>query len=177
MATATLIPVEEYLRTSYRPDCDFLDGEVRERNLGERPHALLQGIFYATFRERRRDWRVVALPEQRVEISRSRYRIPDVCVVWASDPVNAIVQVAPLLCIEILSKGDTLSELQERVDDYQAMGVEHIWAVDPLQRRGYVASVNGFQRPGNDVFTVPGTPIQISLVDVFAEFDEAQTQA
>ena len=50
MAAATLIPselvpVEEYLRTTYRPDRDFIDGELRERNIGERPHATLQGIF------------------------------------------------------------------------------------------------------------------------------------
>ena len=33
MSTATLIPVEEYLSTSYRPDRDYIDGEVRERNV------------------------------------------------------------------------------------------------------------------------------------------------
>jgi hypothetical protein len=30
-----LIPVEEYLRTVYRPNCDFIDGEVQERNMGK----------------------------------------------------------------------------------------------------------------------------------------------
>ncbi len=35
MATKALIPVSEYLRTSYSPDCDYVDGEVQERNLGE----------------------------------------------------------------------------------------------------------------------------------------------
>ena len=33
MAAGVLIPVEEYLRTSYRPDCDYVDGEVLGRNL------------------------------------------------------------------------------------------------------------------------------------------------
>jgi hypothetical protein len=42
MATAsTLISIEEYLRTSYHPDCDYVDGEIQERNLGEREHARL----------------------------------------------------------------------------------------------------------------------------------------
>jgi hypothetical protein len=35
MATNVLIPVSEYLKTSYSPDCDYVDGEVQERNLGE----------------------------------------------------------------------------------------------------------------------------------------------
>jgi len=42
MATGTLVSVEEYLNTSYSPDCDYVDGEVLERNLGEREHSELQ---------------------------------------------------------------------------------------------------------------------------------------
>ena len=49
MASATLIPVREYLNTSYRPDCDFLDGELKERNGGEQPHASIQAILPALF--------------------------------------------------------------------------------------------------------------------------------
>src|ERR1041384_7153162 len=40
MSTKVLMPVEEYLRTSFDgPDCEYLDGEVVERNTGEMPHA------------------------------------------------------------------------------------------------------------------------------------------
>ena len=42
MSTKSLISVAEYLNTSYRPDCDYVNGEVRERNLGEMEHARLQ---------------------------------------------------------------------------------------------------------------------------------------
>ncbi len=42
MPARTLISVEEYLATSYRPDCDYVDGEVVERNLGEWDHSRLQ---------------------------------------------------------------------------------------------------------------------------------------
>jgi hypothetical protein len=34
MATAGVIPVSEYLRTTYRPDRDYIDGELKERNVG-----------------------------------------------------------------------------------------------------------------------------------------------
>lgn len=40
MASTTQISVREHLNTSYRPDCDYLDGEVRARNLGEIDHSL-----------------------------------------------------------------------------------------------------------------------------------------
>ena len=42
MSTATPISVEEYLATSYRPDCDFVDGQLIERNLGTKDHSKLQ---------------------------------------------------------------------------------------------------------------------------------------
>ncbi len=34
MATGIAFPVEEYLRTSYEPDCDYADGELIQRNVG-----------------------------------------------------------------------------------------------------------------------------------------------
>jgi hypothetical protein len=40
MSSATLVSVQEYLATSFRPDRDYVDGEIQERNLGERPHSL-----------------------------------------------------------------------------------------------------------------------------------------
>ena len=40
MATSSLIPVSEYLSTSYEPDCDYIEGELQERNFGERPNSL-----------------------------------------------------------------------------------------------------------------------------------------
>ena len=48
MATSTppFVPLEEYLRTSYRPDRDWIDGETKERNMGEQPHASVQGLLH-----------------------------------------------------------------------------------------------------------------------------------
>ena len=36
MATGTLISVDEYLRTSYSPDKEYVDGILVERNVGEK---------------------------------------------------------------------------------------------------------------------------------------------
>ncbi len=175
MASSTLIPVSEYLATSYRPDCDYVDGQLRERNLGEQPHAHLQAILAAIFRENRKAWSVRALTEQRVQTSAERYRVADVCILRSTDPQDPIVNLPPLLCIEILSKGDSLGGLQERVDDYQAMGIQHIWAIDPWTRHGYIATTRGFEQPMNGVLQISGTPIRIALAEIFAELDEQRT--
>jgi hypothetical protein len=44
-----LLTLEEYLSTSYRPDCEFVDGQLEERNVGGTNHGLLQmqlGIWF-----------------------------------------------------------------------------------------------------------------------------------
>jgi hypothetical protein len=41
MSSATLVSVQEYLATCFRPDREYVDGEIQERNLGEQPHSLI----------------------------------------------------------------------------------------------------------------------------------------
>jgi len=44
MPSKVLMDVEEYLHATFDgPDCEYLDGEVVERNMGELPHGILQG--------------------------------------------------------------------------------------------------------------------------------------
>ena len=52
MKTTAFVPVEQYLRTFYKPDCDYVDGEVQERAGGERDHSEVWVIDPST----RRDW-------------------------------------------------------------------------------------------------------------------------
>ncbi len=172
MATPGLIPVSEYLRTTYRPDCDYVDGQVKERRLGEKPHSATQSFFVTTFSNHRQDWGVRGFTEQRVQVSSSNYRIPDVCVLLLGEPPDPIVRTAPLICIEVLSPGDSLSDTQERIDDYLAMGVEHIWLLDPVRRHAWFATANGLHKPANAEFAVPGTPIRIPLADIYQELDD-----
>ncbi|WP_263366913.1 Uma2 family endonuclease [Edaphobacter bradus] len=177
MAGATLIPVSEYLSTTYRPDRDYIDGELRERNVGDRPHAVMQALLATIFNVNRRTWGVVGMTELRIQTSATHFRIPGLCILRRSDPVEDVVRTAPLICIEIISPSDTLSALQERVDDYIAMGVDNVWVIDPLSRHAYVASSKGFETPSDEAFSVPGTTIRIALEELFAEFDEMQQQS
>ena len=53
--------VDEYLHTVYRPDCDYVDGEVLERNMAEQTHSITQGEFCFYFRLRQREWKILRL--------------------------------------------------------------------------------------------------------------------
>ena len=49
MATAVVVSLAECLETSYRPDCEYVDGELRERNVGKWEHARVQWLLAAWF--------------------------------------------------------------------------------------------------------------------------------
>src|SRR5687768_542547 len=102
MRTETLISVEEYLATSYRPDCEYVDGVLLERNLGEHDHSRLQGMLFTAFRQMEKMLGIYVLIEQRVQVSASRFRVPDLCVL-RSRSTNRIVTQPPYLCIELIS--------------------------------------------------------------------------
>lgn len=166
------ISISEYLATAYHPDCDYVDGELYERNVGLQPHAALQAIIAATISSHRNQWGVRVLIGQRVRVSETRFRIPDICVLRRDDPKDHIVAWAPLLCVEVLSEEDRLNDLQTKVEEFAALGVAHIWVVDPWKRMAYYASSRGFERPADGRLRIEGTPIQLVLTEVFAELDE-----
>jgi len=172
MAAATPIPVSEYLETMYHPDRHYIDGYVLERNLGKREHAALQGILAGIFREHRRLWGVIVLPEQRVKVTHANYRVTDVCVVRSSDPRDPIVKFPPLIAIEILSEGDTLRQTYKEGQDYLRMGVEHFWIFDPDERKAFAGTATALAEPEGGELVVPGTPIKLVLAEIFAELDE-----
>ncbi len=68
MATATLVPVEEYLSTSYEPECDYVDGELQERNVGEGWHAAVQMNLGYIFAQHRHEWGLRPYPEYSVRV-------------------------------------------------------------------------------------------------------------
>ena len=175
MASVTLIPLSEYLTTTYRPDCDYIDGEVKERTLGTRAHGFLQGIIAAIFYANMDAWNIVAGPEIRTRVGPTRVRIPDVCVMRNSDPADPVVLVAPLVLIEVLSPEDSLRSQRDRVEDYLRMGVEHIWLIDPVSRETHIATPGGYELCLTGELTVPGTPIRIVLAEVFATLDKMLT--
>ncbi len=173
MGTATLIPVEEYLRTTYHPDRDYVAGEVLERNMGEQAHATLQSFFVGLFWANRDHWQLRALAEQRVQVRTDRFRIPDVCVLPRSGSRDAILYTPPFLCIEVLSSDDSLRTLQQRVQDYAEMGVANIWIVDPWNRVAWYASAQGYLQPTDGMLRLPGTEVAISLEQMFHELEIA----
>jgi Uma2 family endonuclease len=169
MSSATLVSVQEYLAASFDPDRDYVDGELQERNLGEQPHSLTQTNLASFLHQRRAKWGIRVLTEQRVQVSPTRFRVPDVCVLPASAPRDPIVRQAPFLCIEILSPDDRVSRLNERLLDYFQMGVRYVWVLDPLTRRAYCYVPGGMHEVLDGVLRTNNPDIAVPLTDAFEE--------
>jgi Uma2 family endonuclease len=118
----------------------------------------------------RPDWGLIPISEQRVQTSASNYRIPDVCAI-RSIRGEYIVQKPPVVCIEVLSKGDSLASLRDRVEDYLAMGVENIWMLEPLEHTACRATTEGYDRVA-EALTIADTPVRIELDGLFGELDD-----
>lgn len=163
----TLISVAEYLGSTYHPDRDFVDGELLERNVGETPHGKLQMLFGWYFFSQKENWRVSPSAEQRVQISSSRYRIPDVCVISDDAPDELVLRTPPVLCIEILSRSDSMTDILTRVDEYLSIGVAAVWVIDPWLRKAFYALPDGSLQYEPGMLTVKGSPIAISVPELF----------
>jgi Uma2 family endonuclease len=167
VATKTFISVEEYLHTSYSPDCDYVDGEVLERNLGEYDHAGLQGEILIYLAREYRPKGFVAVVEQRVQVAPTRFRVPDICVTPVRRPMEQIFREPPLVVIEILSPEDRVSAVQRKIDDYLNFGVPNVWVIDPKERRAFICSRQGWLEAADLILRSTDGAIVLPLPEVF----------
>jgi Uma2 family endonuclease len=170
MATALHISLTEYLATSYRPDREYVDGEIRERNVGKWEHARVQALLAAWFINHESEWGTVSSTEQRIRVSGNRVRVPDL-VVLAAGPQPDVLTYPPFLVIEILSPDDTYSDTQERARDYREMGVGTVWIIDPKTRSGRMCA--GAEWVEASRLEVKGTPLYVDLPQIFSKVTSA----
>ena len=172
MQPKVLMSVDEYLHTPFDgADCDYVDGEVIERNMGELPHALLQGELLYRLRQVASSLNLLVIPEIRIQVSQTRLRVADVAV-WRPGPIGTrIPTVPPLLVVEVLSAEDRLVRLQPKIRDYLTYGVEWLWIIDPDERRALTYAPSD---PGGTLVTELRTTnpdIVVSLPDLLAVLD------
>ena|SRR5690348_8881185 len=126
------VSIEEYRRTSYEPDAEYVDGRIEERPMGEydaagppifwtplplvaaaarlrRPatearsaqglsklprHAAWQEALLLWFRQHAGEWRIRVKPELRVQVSATRFRVPDITVLGRERPIEPVIKRA-----------------------------------------------------------------------------------
>lgn len=152
-ATPRFVTVHEYLTADYEVDCDYIDGALEERNVGELEHSYLIGLLVAFFHAHRERLQIKVLPDIRVQVAATRFRVPDIALASATE-TSQILTRPPLLCVEVLSPEDRLSRIRLRTADYHGMGVPDVWIIDPVTRDCYRSTIQGeFYRVTDAVLT------------------------
>ena len=168
MSTKLLMDVEEYLRTSFDgPDCEYLDGEVVERNMGELAHGDVQSILSRVLSRMRSRLGLRVVTEIRVQINPRRYRVADIAV-WLHDDIGkGIPTEPPFLVVEILSPEERMVRLLPKIQEYLSIGVAFVWVIDPQER----AALNFWQKDPQglvcEVLRTENPDIEIPLLTAF----------
>lgn len=161
-----------YLHETWSPDRELVNGEIVERNLGEKSHAAWQMALAAALRGWRHSANISVHPKLRLETNAANFRIPDVMAIDRNAPDEEIITHAPLLGAEILSPDDRFSKMEEKVEEYFAMRVRSVWIIDPRAQTGY--QCEGARLADwtiSPTLVVAGTPIRIEMSDLVADLD------
>ena len=169
MSVETLLPVEEYLNTSYSPDREYRDGVLVERNVGDKAHAFLQIALGAYVHRRRKQWDVHVYTELRVKVRGEWYPIPDVCIYALPDFEGRYPERPPLLWIEILSHDDRMINVWNKANELVELGVPYVWIIDPNTLESELRTAHGVEQVPDKTLRIPNAPIVIPLLEVVAE--------
>ena len=131
MATTTFGPVEEYLRTSYEPDAEYVDGVIEERCLGQYDHGSWQKALVLWFSAHTKEWNIRVMQEYRTRLTPTQYRVPDVTVWDRSLPIEQILTYTPIAVFEVLSPDDRKSRFMVKLAVYEKKGIQTIVVIDP----------------------------------------------
>jgi len=166
MASKTLVPVQDYLRMSFDgPDREYVDGEIRERHLGSKPHSKGQRRLSRFFDNLSDSHSLHPFPDLRVKISDRHYLVADIAVYFGNEPEENVPSDPAELVVEVVSEDDRQVEILEKLAEFHAWGVKHIWVVDPWTRKLFVYDNSGYHEVPS--FDLPEFGAKISTAEIF----------
>jgi Uma2 family endonuclease len=132
MASKVLITPEQYLATHFEREPEFVHGELVEKSLPKKKHARTQQRLCVLL-----DRAGYGCTELRVKLAHDLYRIPDFAL-YESEPEGELPDTPPLLIIEIASPDDRRRDVEQKLEEYRAWGVAHVWFVEPESKKLYI---------------------------------------
>jgi Uma2 family endonuclease len=163
MGSTTLVSVEEYLRLTDKPNCEYRDGVLYPKPMATLFHGLLE--YMLVFMLRRLG--LQSASEVTVRLSTTKYLVPD--VVAAPVLKNPYPAEPVLLCCEILSPEDRLGTTFAKCEEYHAWGVPYCWVIDPAKRTAW--EYHASSEPVRATEAVHAGERSISLKELFLALD------
>jgi Uma2 family endonuclease len=162
--------------------CELVDGVLVEKATGwgkSFPTVALMTILHTFVRPR--NLGLVTGVDGMMRLFPGLVRIPDVAFVsWAripggQVPTAPIPALAPDLAVEVLSPGNTRGEMERKLREYFAAGVQRVWLVDPRARTVAVYTGPEERTILNESDTLIGDPVlpgfTLVLRELFAGLD------
>jgi Uma2 family endonuclease len=170
-AQTNRVPLDVYLRTSWEPDAEYVDGVIEERPMGEWSHADWQAAVVEFFRNHRKEWNIRVAPELRVQVTPGNYRVPDITVLDRNQPIEQIITHAPVAVIEILSPEDSVGRMLKKLREYEEMGIQTILVLNPNGDDHYRFSASGLTPLKETAFDLPGSSCRFDLNQIKSLLD------
>ena len=82
-------------------------------------------------------------------------------------PSADVLEDAPFLAIEILSRRDEMTEVLEKLEEYVAAGVPNVWLVDPRKKKVYTFSAHRLEELLDSQAVTEPPHIRLELDEVF----------
>jgi Uma2 family endonuclease len=165
MATKTQIRAEDYLRMTFEHDAEFVHGEIVVRSMPDLTHGRIQFLLGAELAKFSRAHPLYPCFEVRMKVAPGIYRIPDVAVFAGRLPEQQVPDQPPLVVVEILSKDDRHSDLMQKLEEYRAWGVPHIWVIDPSTQRFSMYTELGLQKVSS--LSLSDYPFELTPAELF----------
>ena len=159
------VPLEVYLRSSYEPDAEYVDGVVEERPMGENEHSAWQHALDVWFGQHEKEWGLRVRPELRVQVASHRFRVPDLALLDRSLPIERFATHPPIAVFEILSPEDSLNRMMTKLADYERMGIQTILVLDPNGRH-FRYRLGGLESLPPSPFDLPGSACRFDLGEI-----------
>ena len=127
--------------------CELVDGTLVEKAMGfEEARLAARLIYLVNSYLDENDLGICVRADGMMRIAPGLVRIPDMSfITWdrlpgRESPREPIPDLAPNLAVEVLSEGNTKSEMARKVREYFEAGVVLVWLIDPKKRTARVFS-------------------------------------
>jgi Uma2 family endonuclease len=160
--------------------CELIDGVLVEKKAMSFKEGFLAGYILRQIGNYLdgRDLGIVAPGDSQVRLRFGLIRIPDVSYIpWTRIPEDEVpdepvASVVPTLAIEVLSRGNSLAEIDRKLDEYFSAGVKLVWVIEPREQSAKVYSSAVKYKELDETGTLDGGRVlpgfKLSLADLFA---------
>ena len=166
-----MITIQEYLRTGFRPDLEYIDGELLARPAGGFRHGETLAVLGAWFGKYSLDWSIKVAAGVRTRTSATRVLLPDLVVVSREERATGELETPPLIAVDVVSPTDTYADLKARAEDLTHMGVRNVWLIDPDRRTGEVWTGQNWQPVTGSTLQAVDSTMFVDLGWLWAELD------